>query len=74
MNIYQEIKEKRDILRARYGGMMSFKDLGEELGVKRVGTETAIREMEIPATRVGRQLRYDTDVVARKLVERRGMV
>lgn len=69
-----EIKEKRKILREEYGGMMTLRDLARELGYQsEKSASRAAVEMDIPGTKVGRSKRYDTDVVARRLVERRGM-
>ena len=72
--IANEIKAKRNILRDRYGGMMTLKDLMEELGYgSRISARRAVEAMGLPATQVGRMKKYDTDVVARRLVELRGM-
>ena len=74
MNLYAEIREKRAILRELYGGMMSLRDLSQELGTKSKGaTRNAVQDMGLPATQVGRMKKYDTDEVAKRLVERRGM-
>lgn len=68
------IKEKRKILREVYGGMMTLRDLMVELGYQsEKSASRAAIEMDIPGTMVGRSKRYDTDVVARRLVELRGM-
>lgn len=72
--IANEIREKRNILRDRYGGMMTMVDLMTELGYK--SEKSAMRaaaEMELPQTKVGRSKKFDTDTVARRLVELRGM-
>ena len=74
MNLYAEIKEKRTILRELYGGMMSLRDLSQELGTKsKDATRNAVQDMGLPATQVGRMKKYDTDEVAKLLVEREGM-
>lgn len=68
------IKEKRNILRDRYGGLMTLENVKEEFGYKsRTSTLRIIQELGIPATQIGKMKKYDTDVVARRLVERRGM-
>lgn len=70
----REIAEKRRLLRDEYGGLMSTTDLSKELGFhSRHATLRAAREMELPSTLISGRRRYDTDVVARRLVERRGM-
>ena len=72
--IASEVKEKRGILRDRYGGMMTLADLMEELGYKsEKSAARAAREMDLPQTKVGRSKKFDTDTVARRLVELRGM-
>ena len=71
---YQEIREKREIMRDRYGGMMTIENLMTELGYKsRKAAVKTVRELDIPATKVGKMKKYDTDVVAKRLVELRGM-
>ena len=69
-----QIREKRNILRDRYGGMMERKDLMIELGYKTEKSAVrAAQEMGILPTRVGKSKKYDTDTVARRLIELRGM-
>lgn len=72
--IASEVREKRNILRDRYGGMMTLVDLMTELGYK--SEKSAMRaalEMNLPQTKVGRSKKFDTDTVARRLVELRGV-
>lgn len=72
--IYRDIRAKQEIMRDRYGGMMSLNDLGTELGYSsKTSILKAVKELDIPATRVGRMKKYDTDIVAKRLVELRGM-
>ncbi len=72
---YADVREKREIMRDIYGGMMTVPDLKRELGY---GSKTSVRgwlaEAGVEAVRVGRRVRYETDQVARAIVERRGMV
>ena len=71
---YKDVREKRSILREVYGGMMTVTDLAKELGYSdRKSARRAIEEMGLQATRIGRLKRYDTDLVARALVNGRGM-
>ena len=71
---YRDIREKRNILREVYGGMMTVTDLAKELGYSdRKSARRAAEEMGLRATRIGRLKRYDTDLVARALVNGRGM-
>lgn len=72
--IYREITEKRGILRGIYGGMMSLNDVMKELGyTSPVSARQAVHEMGIVPTQVGRMKKYETDLVAKRLVELRGM-
>lgn len=72
MTIYDEIREKRKILRELYGGMMTSQQLMGELGIKSQGTlRRAVQEMSIPVTVVAGRNRYDTDEVAKRLVQLR---
>lgn len=71
---YRDVKEKRNILREVYGGMMTVTDLAKELGYSdRKSARRVAEEMGLQATRIGRLKRYDTDLVARALVNGRGM-
>ena len=71
---YREIKEKRNILRDRYGGMMKVSDLMKEFGYADPRSAKNVVEMlGIPPTKAGRLKKYDTDLVAKALVDRRGM-
>lgn len=72
MTIYDEIREKRKILRELYGGMMTSQQLMGELGIKSKDTlRRAAQEMSIPVTVVAGRNRYDTDEVAKRLVQLR---
>ena len=72
MTIYDEIREKRKILRELYGGMMTSQQLMGELGIKSKDTlRRAAQEMRIPVTLVAGRNRYDTDEVAKRLVQLR---
>ena len=72
MTIYDEIREKRKIMRDIYGGAMTNRQLMAELGVKSRDTlRRAVQEMGIPVTVVAGRNRYDTDEVAKRLVQLR---
>ena len=61
---YQEIKEKRNILRDRYGGMMKLEDIMTELDYKSPkSARRAIEEMGIAPTLIGRCLLYTSRCV-----------
>ena len=70
------IAEKRRLMYERYGGIMSPTDVAKELGYfpkPSVGDRWA-EEHEIPAVRLGPRKRgYETDLVAKAIVHRRGM-
>lgn len=68
-----EIREKRNILREIYGGMMSQADLGRELGMKPADATNWAREQGI-GTLIGKRFKFETDMVAKVLVQRRGMI
>ena len=72
---YNEIKEKRQILRDIYGGMMTIADLAKELGDSSHKSARAwLATVDVEAVKVGRSLRYETDQVAKAIVDGRGMV
>ena len=72
---YNEIKEKRQILRDIYGGMMTIADLTKELGYScRKSARAWLATVDVEAVKVGRSLRYETDQVAKAIVDGRGMV
>lgn len=72
---YDEIKEKRKILRDIYGGMMTIADLIHELGYSsRKSAQAWLATVGVEAVRVGRGIRYETDQVAKAIVDGRGMV
>ena len=71
--LYREIAEKRNILRATYGGMMTLENLRKELGYNDPkAARRFAQESGIPLTQIGKMKRYDTDCVAKVLVEGRG--
>ena len=72
--IYNEIAEKRRILRGIYGGMMSLSDLTRELGLKDTRAAKAWALQNGIGNQIGRWIRYDTDTVAKQIVMGRGMV
>lgn len=72
--LYKQIAEKRNILRSIYGGLMTLEQVKQELGYKsNAATKRAIEELDVPGVKIGRSVRYDTDVLAKRIVERRYM-
>lgn len=72
MTLREKVKEKQKILREEYGGMMSMKDLCRELGMTRITARKWAQENGI-GNIVGNRLRFETDEVARLIVNGRGM-
>lgn len=73
--LYSEIEKKTKLLREDYGGMMTAKQLMRELGFGSYHTvQDWIRESGLDGVRVGRSVKFETDQVARVIVNARGMV
>lgn len=66
------IREKRAIMREIYGGMMSLCDLGRELGMKPENARIWAAEHGI-GNLIGKRIKFETDQVAKIIVEGRGM-
>lgn len=71
--LHTEIREKRNILREIYGGMMSMADLGRELGMNPDDARNWATDLGI-CVQIGKRIKADTDMVAKTLVQKRGMV
>ena len=72
--IYNEIAEKRRTMRDLYGGMMNLTQLAHELGLKDKRVAKAWAAQNGIGNQVGRFVKYETDQVAKKIVQGRGMV
>lgn len=73
----KEIAEKRRLMYARHGGIMSPTDVAREIGYypKPENGDRWAAEHDIPAIRLGPKKRgYETDLVAKAIVQGRGMV
>lgn len=70
--LYEKIRQKADDMYRRYGGMMTTTDLSKELGVNRDAAKEWARAEGI-GNRIGKRIKYETDQVARRIVETRGM-
>lgn len=69
---YKAIREKRNILRERYAGLMTLKQLSEEIGYKDVRfAKKWAQDVDLKMVQIGKSVRYDTDHLARILVDRR---
>lgn len=72
---YRAIADKRKILRDIYGGMMTLRQLSKELSYgSDNSTRKWVREHALEGVKMGKSVRYETDQVARAIVEGRGMV
>ena len=72
--LYREITEKRNILRKQYGGLMTLEQVKQELGYKTgSAARKAMQELEVPIIKIGNRKRYDTDILAKRLVQLRDM-
>ena len=69
-----EIAEKRRIMRGIYGGMMTLAQLTWELGLKDTRAAKAWAIANGIGNQIGRNIKYDTDTVAKTIVLGRGMV
>ncbi len=67
-----QIEEKRNILRKIYGGAMSLTDLAKELSTTKPTAKEWARERDIGFS-TGARIKYETDEVAKAIVNARGM-
>lgn len=75
--ISRAIAEKRRLMFERHGGIMSPVDVARELGycLRASSGDRWAAEHDIPAIRMGPRKRgYETDLVAKAIVQGRGMV
>lgn len=71
-NLYANIVEKRKIMRELYGGMMTLTDVAKELGTTRDVARAWVRGLGL-GTQIGKRVRYETDEIAKAIVQARGM-
>lgn len=72
----REIAEKRRLMYDRYGGLMSPVDVAREIGycARSEAGDQFCNEHGIPAVKLGPRKRgYETDLVAKTIVQLRGM-
>lgn len=73
-NLHAQIDEKRRILRREYGGMMTVTQLQKEIGYRDAAHAKQWAEsVGLDRIQIGRMKKYDTDQLARILVNARGM-
>ena len=70
--LYTDIAEKRKLLREIYGGMMTLTDVARELGRDRSVARVWVRELGL-GTQIGKRVYYETDEIAKAIVNGRGM-
>lgn len=70
---YREIRKLYDELFERYHGMMTKSDVAQELGTGREAAGTWLEEAEVPGIIVGKRIKWETRLVARAIVNARGM-
>ena len=71
---YREIYKKRDEMYDRYGGMMTLAQVKKELGVTDDRTaKDMLRDLGVEPIKLGRSKKYETYLLAKALVNRRGM-
>ena len=73
----REVAEKRRLMYERHGGIMSPTDVAREAGyfARAVNGDRWAVEHGIPAIRMGARKRgYETDLVAKAIVQSRGMI
>lgn len=71
---YQDVYKKRDEMYSRYGGLMTLADVKKELGVKDNRTaKKHIEELGIEPIKLGQSIKYETSMLAKAIVNRRGM-
>lgn len=73
----QEIAEKRRLLYERYGGIMSPTDVARETGYcpRPANGDKWAAAHAVPSIRMGDRKRgYETDLIAKAIVQSRGMV
>lgn len=72
---YKDVNEKRKILRDIYGGMMTLRQLSKELSYgSDNSTRKWVREHALEGVKMGKSVRYETDQVAKIIVDGRGMI
>lgn len=71
-SLSNDIREKRNILRDLYGGMMTIADLAQELNMKPEDAKAWAMENGLGVL-IGKRVKVESDMVAKVIVQRRGM-
>ena len=70
--LYNDIAEKRKIMRDIYGGMMTLTDVAKELGRTRGVARTWVKSLGL-GSQIGKRIYYETDEIAKAIVLARSM-
>lgn len=70
---YRAISEKREMLRGLYHGMMTLADVSRELNVDKKVARVWLMENQVEGVMVGKRVKYETDQIAKVIVNLRGM-
>lgn len=67
-----QLRVKQEALFRRYGGMMTLSEVSRELGYRnRVAARDWLIDKMVPEVRIGAVSRYESDVVAKAIVDSR---
>lgn len=69
---HKDVAEKRKIMRELYGGLMTAEDLQKEFGMRADQASALMKEKGFGVL-IGKRIKFDTDLVAKYIVEKRGM-
>ena len=71
MTDYRQVKAVYDEMFERHGGMMTITDVAKELGTSRdIAKRWAIAN--VPGTMIEKRIKYETRLVAKAIVNKRG--
>lgn len=68
---YRQINTVYDEMYDRFGGMMTLTDLAKELGTSRTLAKRWAEE-NVPGITIGERVKYETRLVAKSIVNKRG--
>lgn len=68
---YRQINAVYNEMYERFGGMMTLSDVATELGTSRTVAKRWAEE-NVPGTMIGERVKYETRLVAKSIVNKRG--
>lgn len=68
---YRQINAVYNEMYERFGGMMTLSDVATELGTSRAVAKRWAEE-NVPGTMIGERVKYETRLVAKSIVNKRG--